>query len=218
MTSIKKEIMEEFNEKFCNVYGGDSGLGGNDPQEPVDEWATDNPSDVRQWLSQALTRIEEETMEKALWCQFCGDELSCFGCEGIPGRTMEENRKLLLASLSPSEEKECTCIGIKCPTCLSGLPCEHSHCQKPDPSKIEEKLPSKSSESVVSTQSLRQQISEILVRWSMPTRQAAISELEQLMKRNIGMLRQWLNEDRITDPKKMVTNEEIEYWLLEEDK
>jgi len=31
--------------------------------------------------------------------------------------------------------------------------------------------------------------------------------------RNIGMLRQWLNEDRITDPKKMVTNEDIMHWL-----
>jgi len=29
----------------------------------------------------------------------------------------------------------------------------------------------------------------------------------------IGMLRQWLNEDRIDDPKKMVTNEQIEMWL-----
>lgn len=29
----------------------------------------------------------------------------------------------------------------------------------------------------------------------------------------IGMLRQWLNEDRITDPKKMVTNEELKVWL-----
>ena len=32
-------------------------------------------------------------------------------------------------------------------------------------------------------------------------------------KKNIGMLRQWLNEDRITDPKKMVTNKEIITWL-----
>ena len=31
--------------------------------------------------------------------------------------------------------------------------------------------------------------------------------------RNIGHLRQWLNEDRITDPKKMVTNEELRHWL-----
>jgi len=27
------------------------------------------------------------------------------------------------------------------------------------------------------------------------------------------MLRQWLNEDRIDDPKKMITNADIEYWL-----
>lgn len=29
----------------------------------------------------------------------------------------------------------------------------------------------------------------------------------------IGMLRQWLNEDRITDTSKMVTNDDIKYWL-----
>lgn len=32
-------------------------------------------------------------------------------------------------------------------------------------------------------------------------------------EKNIGMLRQWLNEDRIDDPKKMVTNEELKKWL-----
>lgn len=31
--------------------------------------------------------------------------------------------------------------------------------------------------------------------------------------RNIGMLRQWLNEDRISDPEKMITNEDIASWL-----
>jgi hypothetical protein len=31
----------------------------------------------------------------------------------------------------------------------------------------------------------------------------------------IGLLRQWLNEDRITDPKKMVTNEDLHHWLDE---
>ena len=30
---------------------------------------------------------------------------------------------------------------------------------------------------------------------------------------NISMLRQWLNEDRITDHKRMVTNEDIKFWL-----
>ena len=30
---------------------------------------------------------------------------------------------------------------------------------------------------------------------------------------NINMLRQWLNEDRIDDPDKMVTNEQLLTWL-----
>lgn len=34
------------------------------------------------------------------------------------------------------------------------------------------------------------------------------------LKHNIGLLRQWLNEDRITDTSKMVTNEQLEQWLL----
>lgn len=34
------------------------------------------------------------------------------------------------------------------------------------------------------------------------------------MTSNIGMLRQWLNEDRITDPEKMITNEQIEMMLM----
>lgn len=38
----------------------------------------------------------------------------------------------------------------------------------------------------------------------------ALKERESL---KIGYLRQWLNEDRITDPKKMVTNEQIEAML-----
>ena len=37
------------------------------------------------------------------------------------------------------------------------------------------------------------------------------------LKKRIGMLRQWLNEDRITD-RKMVTNKELEEWLLPERK
>jgi len=39
------------------------------------------------------------------------------------------------------------------------------------------------------------------------------AEERERIKENIGQLRQWLNEDRITDPKKMVTNEQIEYML-----
>ncbi len=34
-------------------------------------------------------------------------------------------------------------------------------------------------------------------------------QMRMELEKNVGMLRQWLNEDRITDSKKMVTNEQI---------
>lgn len=38
--------------------------------------------------------------------------------------------------------------------------------------------------------------------------------LEGPLRRNIGMLRQWLNEDRIKEAKYFVTNEDLEHWLF----
>lgn len=43
--------------------------------------------------------------------------------------------------------------------------------------------------------------------------QAAKEEERTSHRVRVGILRQWLNEDRITDTSKMVTNEDIEYWL-----
>jgi len=40
-----------------------------------------------------------------------------------------------------------------------------------------------------------------------------VEDMRRKCVMNVGMLRQWLNEDRITDIKKLVTNEEIEHWL-----
>lgn len=34
------------------------------------------------------------------------------------------------------------------------------------------------------------------------------------IENNIGMLRQWLNEDRITDVDKMVDNKDLEHWVF----
>jgi len=42
------------------------------------------------------------------------------------------------------------------------------------------------------------------------TRKETVKEIEG----NIGMLRQWLNEDRITDPNKMVASADIKRWLF----
>jgi len=40
-------------------------------------------------------------------------------------------------------------------------------------------------------------------------------QVKEEVKANIGWLRTWLNEDRITDPKKLVTNKQIEKWLFD---
>lgn len=45
----------------------------------------------------------------------------------------------------------------------------------------------------------------------------ALAETADFLKgtggQHISNLRQWLNEDRITNPNKMVSNEDILYWL-----
>lgn len=48
--------------------------------------------------------------------------------------------------------------------------------------------------------------------WGHTGKHAPLPEIKTTI-RNVGMMRQWLNEDRITDPKKMVTNEDILHWL-----
>lgn len=39
-------------------------------------------------------------------------------------------------------------------------------------------------------------------------------KMVEMIKNNIGMLRQWLNEDRITDVDKMVDNKDLEHWIF----
>jgi len=45
-------------------------------------------------------------------------------------------------------------------------------------------------------------------------RKETIEKVFITLEGNIGMLRQWLNEDRITDPNKMVSSADIKRWLL----
>jgi len=37
--------------------------------------------------------------------------------------------------------------------------------------------------------------------------------INNVLRNKIGFLRQWLNEDRITDPNKLVTNQELLRWF-----
>ncbi|MCX6822317.1 MAG: hypothetical protein NTW30_06090 [Candidatus Aenigmarchaeota archaeon] len=56
--------------------------------------------------------------------------------------------------------------------------------------------------------------------YSGETKKELVTLIEHLLEEererifsNIGFLRQWLNEDRITDYNKMVTNDELKHWL-----
>lgn len=40
-----------------------------------------------------------------------------------------------------------------------------------------------------------------------------MKELIKYFESNVGMLRQWLNEDRIKEPSKIVTNKQLLFWL-----
>ena len=41
----------------------------------------------------------------------------------------------------------------------------------------------------------------------------AVKEERERLEQKVGMIRQWLNEDRITDPKKMITSEDLLYFI-----
>ena len=56
---------------------------------------------------------------------------------------------------------------------------------------------------------MREIIEQALKEYGEFIRQQTLDNVES----KIGFLRQWLNEDRITDVNKMVDNEQIKYWL-----
>ncbi len=57
---------------------------------------------------------------------------------------------------------------------------------------------------------------EIMAKFDQALAQAKQEGREEVMakvEKNIGMLRQWLNEDKITD-RKLVTNADLEDWIF----
>ena len=57
---------DEFDERFTNSHPGDSGVGGSDPQEPVYEFATDDPSEIKSFISTQITLAEKRLLESVL--------------------------------------------------------------------------------------------------------------------------------------------------------
>lgn len=64
--SPRTDWREEFDKQFTNSYAGDSGFGGNDPQEPVYEWATNEPSEVKTFIASELQSEREAVIAEAI--------------------------------------------------------------------------------------------------------------------------------------------------------
>lgn len=99
----KQEILQDFDRDYMQSYKGDSGLGGNDPQEPVYDFACE-PKDVRDFLSTALDTLLQEVvaslrMEKEKYdeySKYCGCDGECFAaCSASYNRAVDEQNKNL---------------------------------------------------------------------------------------------------------------------------
>jgi len=132
----------------------------------------------------------------------------------------------------PKEEK-CTCAEMSCKV---GCTNKHTHkgffCEKCNPipshqvEKWEEEFDKNFTPLLLSSEGGNSDEVRVInlrynVRYSKTrlkdfishTIQSAVQEEREKRKLGVGFLRQWLNEDRITDPKRMVTNEQIEYMI-----
>lgn len=69
-----ESVVEEFDELFTQSHPGDSGIGGNDPQEPIYDWAAE-PQEVKDFIRQKVSslltsleeRVEDLSSEKYTW-------------------------------------------------------------------------------------------------------------------------------------------------------
>lgn len=59
-----EEALKEFDKEFTNSHPGDSGAGGNYPQEPVYELCESDPREYKRWLKDKLETIATKSAEK----------------------------------------------------------------------------------------------------------------------------------------------------------
>lgn len=52
-----EEALREFDREFTNTYPGDSGIGGNQPQEPVYELCESDPKEYKRWFEKKMKLI-----------------------------------------------------------------------------------------------------------------------------------------------------------------
>ena len=84
------EVIEEFRKRYWTQLIDDYG----------DEHLFDSiEAFITNALNQQRENIIKETIREGRWCQFCGDEMECFGCQAIPGRKVGTHLKLLLEKM-----------------------------------------------------------------------------------------------------------------------
>lgn len=60
----KTQLNEEFDKEYCHINPGDSGYGGNTPQEP-DYYVNCDPQDIKDFITQTRQADVEELIEWA---------------------------------------------------------------------------------------------------------------------------------------------------------
>src|ERR1035437_1070234 len=100
-----------------------------------------------------------------------------------------------------------------CKSCLKMCHTNEQYCREHKPSKIFEGENSslrKTYDKAVKNEPIKDQWIDVSTWKNIGEKYGYFNFFE---RKNIGMLRQWLNEDRITDPKRMITNEDIIKFL-----
>lgn len=68
---FKMKILKNFESEFMNVYPGDSGIGGNTPQDPVRELNTNDPDEIMIFISRALDEVPAFVSNNFISCDYC---------------------------------------------------------------------------------------------------------------------------------------------------
>lgn len=63
---IITEALERFRKEFVNQYSGDSGMGGNYPQEPVYELCESNPKEYERFFQEELQNAIDKSVDNEI--------------------------------------------------------------------------------------------------------------------------------------------------------
>lgn len=68
----KESVLKSFHNSFVNMHSGDSGIGGNTPQEPIYELNTNDPTEIAKFICDVLDGAIDEYNFNLVECRDCG--------------------------------------------------------------------------------------------------------------------------------------------------